>query len=91
MKWWRNKELVITKEDDKDLKKSTMCWISSNDYVDNDVRVRDHCHVTKKYRCSAHIDWNINLKLNLKIPIIFHNLKNYDSHLIMKKIGQIQS
>ena len=26
--------------------------------------------------------------LNHKIPIVFHNLKNYDSHLIMKKLGK---
>ena len=27
-------------------------------------------------------------KLNYKIPIVFHNLKNYDSHLIMKELGK---
>ena len=27
---------------------------------------------------------NINLKLNYKNPIIFYNLRNYDSHLIMQ-------
>ena len=25
----------------------------------------------------------------IKIPVIFHNLKGYDSHLIMQDIGQI--
>ena len=33
-----------------------------------------------------HKDCNINVKLNLKIPVIFHNLKNYDSHLIMQEL-----
>ena len=46
-----------------------------NDYVDNDIEVRDHCHITEKYRGSAHRDCNINLKLNQKIPVVFHNLK----------------
>ena len=36
--------------------------------------VRDHCH--------------INLKLNHKISFVFHNLKNYDSHLIMQELGK---
>ena len=31
---------------------------------------------------------NINLKLNHKIPVVFHNLKNYDSHLIMQELGK---
>ena len=48
--------------------------------------MRDHCHITGKYRGSAYIDCNINLKLNQKIPIVFQNLKNYDSHLIMQEL-----
>ena len=78
-----NKELVMTNEDNKDIKNSTKCWICDNDHVDNGVKVRYHCHITGKYRGYAHSDCNINLKLNHKIPVVFHNLKNYDSHLIM--------
>ena len=32
------------------------------------------------YRISIH---SINVKLNHKIPVLFNNLKNFDSHLIM--------
>ena len=42
-----NKELVKTKKDDEDLKKSTKCSISDSLY-DDDVKVRDHCHITGK-------------------------------------------
>ena len=41
-----------------------------------------------KYRGSTHRDCNINLKLNHKIPVVFHNLKNYYSHLIMQELGK---
>ena len=34
---------------------------------------------TGKYRSSAHRDYNINIEVNHKISIGFHNLKNYDS------------
>ena len=54
-----------------------------------DVKVRDHCHVTGKYRGSAHQDCNLNFKLTNKIPVVFHNLKGYDSHFIMQEIGDI--
>ena len=56
--------------------------------IDNDVKVRDPCHITEKYRGSAHRDCNINLKLNQKIPVVFHNLKNYDSNLIIQELGK---
>ena len=57
------------------LKTLLKCWICDNDYVDNDVKVRDHCHFTGKFRGSAHRDCNINLILNHKIPVVFHDLK----------------
>ena len=83
-----NKELVMTKKDIEDLENSTKCWICDNDYIDNDVKVRDHCHITGKYRVSLHRDCNINVKLNHKIPVTFHNLKNFDSHLIMQELSK---
>ena len=75
----------MTKEDNKRLKNSTKCWICDNVYVDNDVKVIYHCHITGG---TAHIDCKINLKLHHDIPIVFHNLKNYDSHLIMQELGK---
>ena len=50
------------------------------------VKVRDYFHITRKYRGSGHRVCNINVKLNWKIPIVFHNLKNNDSHLIMQEL-----
>ena len=41
-----------------------------------------------KYRGSAHWSCNIYLKLTEKVPKILHNLKGYDSHLIMQEIGK---
>ena len=83
MKKHFNKELAMTKEDNEDFKNSTKCWICDTDYIDTDVKVREQCHITGKYRGSGNKDCNINLKLNHKIPIVFHNIKNYDCHLIV--------
>ena len=61
-------------------------------YCDKDIRVRDHCHITGKFRGSAHQDCNLKLRMKpeeIKIPVIFHNLRGYDSHFIMQEIGEI--
>ena len=50
--------------------------------------MRDHCHVTGKYRGSAHTDCNLSYRLTNKIYVIFHNLTGYDSQLIMQEIGK---
>ena len=79
----------MTKEGNENFKISTKCWIYDNVYIDGDVKLRDHCHISGKYRGSAHRDCNINLRLNHTNPIEFHNLKNYDSHLIMQELGKV--
>ena len=73
----------MTKKDNEDSENSTKCQICDNDYIDGDVKVIDHCHITGKCRGSAHRACNMNVKLNHNISAVFHNLKNDDSHLIM--------
>ena len=84
-----NKSLKMTDEDEIKFKKAEACHICNKKYTDKDIRVRDHCHVTGKYRGSSHQDCNLNFHLTDKIPVIFHNLRGYDSHFIMQQIGQI--
>ena len=79
---WKSKELVMTKNDYVGLKHSFKCWICDNVYVEDDDKLRDHCHTAERNRASTHRDCDINVKLNHKISIIFHNLKNYDSWFI---------
>ena len=90
MKKYSNKEHTINEEDNEDLKSSSKCWDCDNVYIDNDVKgsLRAHCHITGKYRGSASRDCNINVKLNPKIPVVFHYLKYYDSHFIMQELGK---
>ena len=57
------------------MKKATNCHICDKQYKDKDIRVRDHCQITGKYRGSSHQDCNINFRLTDKIPVIFHNLR----------------
>ena len=52
-------------------------------------KVRDHCHITGKYRGAAHVKCNLNFQITDKIPVIFHNLRGYDSHFIIQEIGEI--
>ena len=56
------------------MKNYTKCCVCDNDYIDGDVKVRDHCHISEKYRGSAHTDCNINVQLNHKTTVVFHNL-----------------
>ena len=55
--------------------------------------VRDHCHITGKYRGAAHNACNLKLRLEpwkTPIPVVFHNLRGYDSHLLMQAISRVK-
>ena len=61
-----NKPLRITKDDEEKFQKAEECHICDKKYIDKDIQVRDHCHITGKYRGSAHQECNLKLRLNPK-------------------------
>ena len=63
-------------------------FVMNDDYIDNDVKVRDNCLITGQYRGSLHRDCNFNLKLNHKIAVGFHNLKKWGSHFVMQELSK---
>lgn len=62
------------------------CWICENTFSKTDIKVRDHCHLTGKYRGPAHQSCNLNFKTSHVVPVVFHNLSGYDAHLIIKDL-----
>ena len=64
------------------------CWICDKLFDVGNDKVRDHCHITGKYRGAAHWSCNINLKWSMKFTVISHSLRGYDSHLIIKEISK---
>jgi len=81
-------DIVMTAADDMAFAGATDCHICGGD-LDND-RVRDHCHITGKYRGAAHNACNLKLRIypsKAKVPVVFHNLRGYDGHLIMSALG----
>ena len=76
-------------EEEEDLfQKSNNCWICKK-LIDNcEGKVRDHCHLTGKFSGAAHKSCNLNFKLTKKVPVMFHNLRAYDSHLIFNELNK---
>ena len=50
-------------------------------------KVRDHCHYTGKFRGALHSKCNLRLQKTKVIPVFFHNLEGYDSHLFVKRLA----
>ena len=82
MKKHFNKNLIMSEKEEEQFQSSNTCWICEKRIDDDDEKVRYHCHITRNIRDAAHWNCNINLQLTEKVPLIFHNLRGYDSHLI---------
>ena len=83
-----NKSLIMPAEDEERFQLSNKCWLCNKSFDVGDNKVRDHCHITGKYRGSAHWSCNIDLRLAEKIPVMFHYLRGYDSYLTMQEISR---
>ena len=79
----------MSQADEKEYNNTNTCWICSKEITDN--KVRDHCHITGKYRGAAHKDCNVKLRIPKKLPIIFHNLEGYDGHIICRELNNFDS
>lgn len=81
-------KMIMTNEDNNNYNNSNICHICNNKI--NGEKVRDHCHITGKFRGAScnkcNLDYNYK---NFKLPVIFHNLKGYDSHFILQYVGQM--
>jgi len=79
-------KMVFTETDKIKYNDATTCHICDGELGDD--RVRDHCHFTGRFRGAAHNGCNLNYKAPKFIPVIFHNLSGYDSHLFIKKLAR---
>ena len=64
---------------------STLCHICNEELGPD--RVRDHCHLSGKFRGAAHEVCNLKYKVPKSFQVVFHNLSGYDSHLFIKTLG----
>ena len=78
------KRMIFGVTEKKCFDEATSCHICGDELGTD--RVRDHCHLTGKFRGAAHNNCNLSYKVPKFFPVVFHNLSGYDSHLFIKKL-----
>ena len=79
--------LPLTKSQLKKHKTAKECHICFKEFKDKG-KVRDHCHYTGVYRGAAHFGCNLRYKIPNYIPVVFHNLAGYDTHLFIRELAK---
>ena len=86
--------MVMTPADIDNFAAATTCHICGKDGT---RMVRDHDHLTEAYRGAAHNKCNLRLHFkgkrskggsSVEVPVVMHNLRRYDAHLIAPALGR---
>ena len=85
------KDIIMTQEDKEDFANINICRFCDKEIFADEVR--DHCHLTAKYRGPAHNTCNINVtqQQTYIIPFVFHSFNNYDCHMFFEKLVDLKN
>ena len=92
MKTYFKNELEINLDTIPENYDQTTCWLCEKEFRPKDKKenpiVKDHCHLTGRFRGLAHNNCNLNTRKahTSFVPILFHNFSRYDCHLIFDKL-----
>ena len=88
------KPMHLSEKEENDFKHARTCHICRDEFSEKHVKghkVRDHCHFTGEFRGAAHNTCNLKMRTIKKIPVFFHNLGGYDSHIIFRSLTKVKT
>ena len=88
LKLFKNTDMIMTSQNKVEYRNASNCYVCKKNFSKENFKVKDHCHVLGNYRGAACNVCNLNMKMSNIIPVVFHNLRGYDSHLLMQELGK---
>jgi len=83
-------DITFTSEDSKLFNSATKCCVCDVPFKIKELKVRNHCPKTGKYKGAAHSKCNYKCTNSRdKISVFFHNAKGYDSHFILQSLSKV--
>ncbi len=87
------KPKIMTTSDKTHHTQAENCYVCGDEFgterqkVKKVLKCRNHCHITGKYRGAGCNKCNLRMRVPKFVPLLFHNLEGYDSHLFVKSLG----
>jgi hypothetical protein len=76
----------LTLEQQQQHDSASTCYLCHKAFDEKHPKVKEHCHLTGRYRGPACQPCNTKARLRRStIPVIFHNFKGYDAHHIVRE------
>ena len=81
----------ISSQKREEYEHATECYICRQPFEEDDPKkpkVRDHDHITGFFIGAAHRQCNLERPVSFRIPVFFHNFREYDAHMIVYEFGK---
>ena len=89
---YTNVPLMMTDDDYAQYDQITRCQFCECAFTEGNPKVRDHCHLSGRYRFALCSHCNLTYaKTRPKLLVVFHGLSNYDSHFLVQQIHKIKN
>ena len=87
---FKEERMEFTPTDRRNFDRSSECYLCHKPFGDSVPmkKVRDHDHISGKFRGAAHSHCNIQMRKTYKVPVFFHNFRGYDSHLVVQSLNK---
>ena len=85
------KDINMIEDDEEDYRNNNICRFCEREIISD--KVRDHCHLTGRFRCPAQntCNTNVNQRASTFRPFAFHNFSNYDCHMFIKRLVDLKN
>ena len=80
----------LSKDDWQSFHRAQQCYLCEDSFTPENYKVREHCHITGRYRGAAHNTCNLGFKNPSFVPVLLHNLSGYDGHFIVRELGKFE-
>ena len=92
LRYKQRKMEPLTDEEKEQYREARLCHLCRKGFQVSqnigDRKVRNHCHYTGKYIGASHSSCNLAYRIPKHVPVVFHNLSNYDAHIIIRELAQ---
>jgi hypothetical protein len=82
-----NAPIIMTEEQEMNHLECETCNLCKSAFTHLNYKVKDHDHLSGKFRQTLCNSCNMNLRTPKFVPCFLHNLSNYDAHFIVRELG----
>lgn len=85
-----SKNLSMSREEVERYESTEKCYVCGDGFTKKEFKIRGYCKGSGRFVGGVHERCQKEFVISNRIPVVFHNLRGYDSHFLMQEIGKMK-